>query len=352
MITEMAIKENRGYTIDLLKSIAIIGVIFIHISGGGYQNGIGTFNWTASVFWGSLTRASVPLFLMCSGALLLNPTKELTLKKLFTKNLLRIIIAMLFWAMAYKCFHLLVAGTFSIQSLFQSLKEVLVFRQEFHLYYLHIIILVYLFLPVTRILVCNASKRQLQYALAVWFVFGILYPTVKPFWPFTLLDGIPAQWFMNMTYGSIGYGILGYYLKTYPLQKKSGCAALFLVGFGLVFGWTWRMSVEQGVLYEHFYESTSIAVFLMATGIFGLCVLAKNRSSGSVKTVVSYLSKASFCIYLVHVFFIYIFNAVGFDVGILPCIVSIPMVVGANLLCSCGVYSLLSRIPVVEKWLI
>ena len=43
-------------------------------------------------------------------------------------------------------------------------------------YYLHILLLVYAFVPVARVFVRSASRRDLEYLLAVWFVTGILFP--------------------------------------------------------------------------------------------------------------------------------------------------------------------------------
>lgn len=45
-----------------------------------------------------------------------------------------------------------------------------------------------------------ARKQLLEYTLTLWFLLGIPYPTVRIFWPFTLLVGIPTQWRINMTY--------------------------------------------------------------------------------------------------------------------------------------------------------
>ena len=341
----------RDPAIDYLKAIAVFGVIIIHTSTEGYLLPVGSFNWGSAVFWSSLVRASVPIFLMCSGALLLRPQKEMGLRKLFLHNLLRIIVAMFGWAMVYKFYHLLAAGTLSFASVYESVKEVLLFKQEFHFYYLHIVILVYLFLPITRVLINHANKRQLQYTLLIWFIFGIVYPTVKTFWPFTLLTGIPSQWLMNMAYASIGYGILGFYIETYPLPKKVYWVCS-IAGFAFVFGGTYFMSMNNGQIYTNFFEGMSIGVALLATGVFGLCISLKDKEWLKRCRAVNFLSKASFCIYLVHVLILYCLKSLGLDVNDLPCIVSIPLLSAFNLAISSLVYLVLSKIPVVNRWLI
>ncbi|GHU96937.1 membrane protein [Clostridia bacterium] len=335
--------ENRDGGITLLKAVAIAGVLIIHLCGAGGGAEVGSANWVTAIFFGSAARASVPIFLMCSGALLLPPRKELTLKKLYLKNLLRIVVALFFWAFVYQISHM---KDFSPSELLRAVKDVLLFRHEFHFYYLHIMILVYVFLPITRVFVKNSDKKQLLYFLAVWFALGILFPTLKPFYPFTLLSGFPLQWMMIMSYAAIGYGVLGYYLKTFPPPKRL-IAASAAVGFLAIFGGTWVVSVKHGVLYERLLEGMGVFACLLAIGLFGLLSRVKIRSR-----IVFFLSDASFCVYLVHLLVIRALAEIGLTVGTAPIIVSVPMMFAAVLAGSCAVYAVMSRIPVLKKWLV
>ena len=147
--------RQRDQAIDILKSIAIASVVLIHVTSHGWGvYEINSVDWVANMFWATLARPAVPVFLMCSGALMLPPEVGLTLRKLYMKNLLRVVLAMYFWAIAYKVYHMLTQGGVSVDALARGLKQVLVFNQEFHLYYIHMIILVYACLPVTRIIIC------------------------------------------------------------------------------------------------------------------------------------------------------------------------------------------------------
>jgi len=112
------------------------------------------------------------------------------------------------------------------------------------------------------------------------------------------------------------------------------------------------MSLKYGVLYEHFLEGMTVGVMLMAVGLFGLCVTAKEPRINAVKSVVVTLSKASFCIYLIHIFFLSTFTKHGFTVDLLPCAVSIPHVSLCIVFPCLCVYLILSKIPLVRKWLV
>ncbi len=54
---------TRNTSLDLVKAIAIFGVVIIHNSGKGYFSAILSFDWISAVFIRCMVSASVPLFL-------------------------------------------------------------------------------------------------------------------------------------------------------------------------------------------------------------------------------------------------------------------------------------------------
>ena len=290
-------------------------------------------------------RAGVPLFLMCSGALMLDPEKPLPLKKLFGKSILRLLLSLFFWAAVYGVVRLAFAGDLSQASLRRLGKNLILFRHESHLYYLHIILLVYALLPVIRTLTARASRRQILYCLALWFALGIVHPTLSPYWPFRLAGGIPMQWGMNMTWASGGYCLLGWYLYRCERPRKRMFFALFLLGFAATFFGTWAMSVHQQTFVRDLFGGMGVNVCLMAVGIYGLCLEACPGNWAE------FFSKASFCIYLSHMLFLLLFRRFLFSELSMPCIVSVPLLTAAAFSCSTGLYLLLRRIPFAKRWL-
>lgn len=92
--------ENKGnirnVSADMLKTIAIIGVLLIHVSSSGLTHPIGSSDWFSALLYGCLARASVPLFLMCSGALMLDKDRQYPVRKILTHNLPHILVALFF----------------------------------------------------------------------------------------------------------------------------------------------------------------------------------------------------------------------------------------------------------------
>ena len=103
--------QKRALAPDVLKLLACVGVIVIHISGSGLDLfPIGSFSYLSSAFWDSLARFAVPVFFMCTGALMLPPERSLTVGTVWKKYFLRVLIILLFWSWAY--YMLVVAGQY------------------------------------------------------------------------------------------------------------------------------------------------------------------------------------------------------------------------------------------------
>lgn len=340
--------KGREPVFDVIRTIAILLVVTIHVSAPAIQRSVGSVNWWGAIVWAVLARPAVPLFFMCSGALMLS--RDIPLRRLFGHNLLRILIAMFVWALGYNLIP--VFKKLSIAGVWDAVKHTLVLDHEFHFYYLHILILVYVFVPVVRAFIRGASRRELEYLLIVWFVVGILLPVLRSVWPFTLVYTLTGNWYvMNMTYSAIGYGVLGYYLKRYggtrPLWLS--CTAWAAGALFTYFG-TAARSVPKGALFAGYLEGMSPGPMLMAFGLMGLLIRKKNWGAG-VQTMSGRIAKASFCIYLVHVFIQRILEGV-IGQAVTLSIITIPALVLAIIIICWLIYEVLNLIPVIKKWLI
>lgn len=340
---------SRDPALDLVRSVAIFMVVATHVTTAALYLPIGTAGWWQGLIWGALIRPSVPLFFMCSGALML--TRDIPLRRLYGHNLLRVVIAMLCWAFLYRLYYLLPGGL-TLAGLWDAVKHTLVLDHEFHFYYLHILILVYFFLPPVRVFLRSAARREEEYLLAGWFLTGILFPLLKTVWPFTLVGPIGTRWLMPMAYSAIGYSVLGHYLRSYgDTVRRRWYLLAFGAGLLLTFAGSAAESLSSGVLSTRFMEGMSPGPALMSAGIFGL-ILSARRPTESLSRVAGRLSRASFCIYLVHVFFLYLLQGAGITSAARLPLLTIPGITLLILLLSWLVYEVLARIPVVKDWLV
>ncbi len=353
---EKLISQPRNIPVDAAKTVAIFGTLMIHASAaGGFAGSVGSFGWTSALFWNCLIRCAVPLFLLCSGALMLSPEKDVTISAVWKRYIPRMLIALFFWAGAYAARDLLLTkvntGVLELAAIQNALKNLLLFNHKNHLYYLHIILLVYAFLPITRFFVAKADRKTLFYGLGVWFVLSSVYPMLRAFPPFGSLWGIPAQYVINLTWGAVGLGVLGHVITVEaPKHRPWVFALLYLLGTVLTFGGTLLQSLRTEALAELFLQGNAPGVYLQAAGIYGFCVsvFQRRRSCPALETV----SRASFCIYLVHLFFLDFLAGRGFAAGIYPPIWAVPVLVAVMFAAGFAVWLVLRRIPVVNRYLI
>ncbi|OWV15443.1 hypothetical protein B7991_14560 [Fibrobacter sp. UWB3] len=77
--------------------------MMIHVSASGfYTNPVQSFTWQVVNFYECMVRWAVPVFVMVSGMFFLNPQKEITLSKLYRKNIFRIVMALITWGLFYR----------------------------------------------------------------------------------------------------------------------------------------------------------------------------------------------------------------------------------------------------------
>lgn len=93
-----------------------------------------------------------------------------------------------------------------------------------------------------------------------------------------------------------------------------------------------------------------VGIFLVALGEWELCRRVSLPEWAGKLT--AYFSKASFCVYLTHVFFLKEFARWGIRAASGPVLVTVPLVSALIFACGCGTYSLLSRVPWAKRWLV
>ena len=131
--------------------------------------------WSSNSFYFSLVPLGVPLFLMLSGALLLQPSKaDEPIRVFLKKRLARIGIAFVFWAAIYFVWSYYVDyAPLTVYSIIQSLLE---HGPYYQFWFIYLIMGLYLITPILRVVVKNADRKILRYLIILWFVAASVPP--------------------------------------------------------------------------------------------------------------------------------------------------------------------------------
>ncbi len=352
----MNAQKNRLAYIDLLKTLAIISVIIIHSSVKGVMLPPAlSGEYCYSLFFSTLARFAVPVFLMCSGALFLNMNKTVTVKSIYTKYIPRIAGALALFAVFYTVFMIFLnkikTGIFDVLYIQTFVKNLFTFNTHYHLYYLYIIIIIYAVTPILRTFLKSATKRNINYLMAFLLFFYIIVPFIRTFPPFnTYFTGMTLTYHINTTYGMVLYYLAGYYLNTYEISKKTRNILVLLsfASFWITYIATYAVSLKNGYLYEALFAHNTPNIFFYSIGLF-VFVKHIKINSPRLQKLVLFISKSSFCVYLIHDAFLNIFDAYGFNMLTFTPFISLPLLVAAIFASSVVVYMILRKIPIINK---
>ena len=142
-------KNKREYSFDILRVLAMIMVITIHVSNV-YSRSFGIISnksFIISLIFNTISRISVPIFLMISGALLLD--REFNINK-YLKRLLKFIILIIVWDIIYLIWEYYYLGI-----TYNNLYRLLFTPYRAHLWFLYTILLLYAVQPLLRIVLLS-----------------------------------------------------------------------------------------------------------------------------------------------------------------------------------------------------
>ena len=293
--------SSHFYWIDLIRVVAVFQVILVHLSYViFFKEDLLSPNWIAANFYDSLSRMGVPLFFMVSGYLLLGKSEPVA--DFFRKRFVKVGIPTLFWSVAYLLWSVEAYrnGTMKPMGIALSmLKAMYLGDVEIHLWFLYILIGIYLVVPILRIFVSAASRRDLTYFVIIWFLATSLFELAHR------IIGFPTALTIPVVTGYVGYFMFGYLLADVELGRRGkllsalGC----IIAITITFFGTNMLSARVGSIDSYFYSYFSPPTVLAAIcGFFLLKSLG--QSLGKAGVVVRSISETSFGIFLIHIFVI------------------------------------------------
>ena len=351
-------RPDRIAYFDLLRLIAAAAVITIHtVTDAIHGSSVFSEAWSAANVYNSLARWAVPVFVMISGALFLDPERPFDRRRFFRRHVLRLIVIYGVWsllyAVVYTCF-VKRDGWFLLPVRFVS--------GHYHLWFLLMILCLYLATPLLRLFTRRREDAAFFLGLALLFTF--LIPTAAELLRVTGTSfirndliasaGQKLMWKANFhfTLGFTPYFVGGYYLHTARIGRKQEALVylLGLAGLAATAGISAFASRLSGVLDDRFYEFDMLHTMCVSAAVF---VFAKQRLRRlASRPWVKAASKLSFGVYLVHVFVLDALRACLPETVLSHPWAGTPLTVCAVLALSMEITWCLKRIPVIGGYLL
>lgn len=346
--------SKRINYIGNLRIFACIGVILCHVAANNWYGNIEENSWLVMTTYVALSKFCVPAFIMISGVLFLQNDKEVSVKKLYLHNILRLVIFLVFWSECYQVYNLVVYENESyIKAIVRGFINILQGNTQAHFWYIYLIIGLYMIVPIVKPWINQLNRRQIEYFLLLFLIFNSMYCIVSgmDYWICSLISEFCGKLSINIVGGFLGYFVLGYYLNTYditPVVRKvlycvGGIAVILCIMCTVIY------SRHIGIPVELFWNYCGIFVVLWSTSVFVFFKYNLNRVLGNWWNKIE---DCTFGIYACHVFFMSELWRRGIDIYIFGCVISIPVIVIMTFACSLVFVYFIRKIPLAKKWIV
>ena len=260
--------QRRIPYLDILRVVACMLVILIHTPIRQYAAYYNTPSIAGAVYT-VLVAVNCNLFFMITGALLLPVTRTGTR---FVKRRLWVVLPpLLVWTVVYLLEHALLLHNFTPR----LLTSILFHPVEGLLWYVYVLVVIYVTLPLVSKCIDAIGKRGVEVVLVLW--------VLSSFIPYQHGVFMEASQYSHNMFGAFanyyGYVLLGYYIHRYGLPvftREHGWkwALLFVLGIVVMplfeflvqghFGITWQQHIDT------LTNDISVNNIAMATLIFVL----------------------------------------------------------------------------------
>jgi surface polysaccharide O-acyltransferase-like enzyme len=337
--------------IDWARILGIFGVIVIHVVSltvTAYDKVTAPAWWLATVLFAGAVW-SVPLFVMISGALLLDPARSSDFRTFYRRRLGRIGVAAIGWPLVYWAWWIFGRGIDRPVEVF--IRSMLKAQPYAHLHFLFIIVGLYLVAPFLRIFVANATRAQLAGAVAL----ALTIATAQRFLAFVDLAAAPTAFTHFVPY--IGYFLAGYLLRDIRLDRRQTAVAA-IVAVACVVGSVastfaiWKTIGRPDATFpEHYFSPFTIvltlAVFLLIRTLF-------DRESSTPPSARSRFRSAiaamTFGVFLIHPIAVdIVMRSIDIDADGLRAAVLFPATVIGVAVVSFAAVAVLRAIPLVRR---
>ncbi|WP_251863142.1 acyltransferase family protein [Achromobacter sp. Marseille-Q4962] len=329
---------DRYDRLDAARWLAALAVVLLHSAAlivsepAAYGQGA----WLAANLYDSAARWCVPVFVMVSGALLLDPARPLDPRRFYARRVARICAPLVFWSLFYLGWRTALDwwddGVIDISFWPRKVAQG---EPYYHLWYLYMIVGLYLFAPLVRALYARSAPP----ARALWVV-GIL--------GLAILDALyrqalhaPAGFFLTWFLPYLGYFVAGRLIFDGEMRIPRPGLVLALSVAATALG-VHLLSSARG-LNTYFYDYFSVTVPFMSLAAFQ-CIVSSPRLPR-----LPALAPLTFGVYLIHPLFLDVAKRAGAMQGKPGGAWTVPLVAAAVFALSALISWLLRRHPATRR---
>lgn len=347
-------RSKRIFYFDVLRAMAIIGIVFCHASVAFIMSGVERPDFYISAFFDCFRDFSIPIFVMLSGALLIS--KKDSFMDFSKKRLSRIFVPFAFWVAVYVAYSsVFITHGFKLSNaidIFFGTSATL----GVAFWFIWMIVIVYFLIFIINKLMDHALNL-----IGILTFLSLIYILTVQFGLFNPYSSKIVYFVSFITYVLFGYFISSNdYLESLMGPEKIVIVTLALSLFSYlfyVFAFVVPTSISHGQFINMGYFNIpilfiSVNIFLLFKYLSKVNLLSKVEN-GRLGFIITAISRYSFGIYLAHYVVLHSIrmNLVKIvDFTSQSSLIWIPALVILTLVISLVILKILDKIPVFNKF--
>lgn len=304
--------SDRYERLDTARWLAAMAVVLLHCASQGLadETAHGSFGWTVANLYDAAMRWCVPVFVMISGALLLDPRPAEPLRVFYGKRMARIVLPLVIWTLFYIVWRAATARIDGDQVPWTVwMSAIAAGKPYYHLWYLYMLVGLYLVTPFVRRGYWAVSERIRLAAVGVILSLAM----IQTAWQEGVEhSGLFLTWFAPF----LGYFVAGRLMFDGHVRLRHAALLLAASILGTAIGIHAMSSPSSFDTY--FYSNFSVTVPVMSLAVYYLIL------HGPKLPRLPGLVSLTFGIYLIHPAIIDLVMRAGFyqpgrgDVWVIP----------------------------------
>lgn len=348
-------QANKLLYIEFLRVFCIVAVLANHIPLAAVNTFAATSSMADNVFchacsW--MNHFAVPIFVMITGVLLLNPNKEISLQKALSKYAWRMIVMLLTVGYSFALLEQYAnEHTISLSLFGNSLYNVLAGRGWDHMWYLYMLIGLYLLIPFLKPAINALPLRSIGGLMILLFLFSSVNPILNALCGYS----IPIRFPILSIY--VLYLLAGWYIAQlkhssvpkYMPRIAIVVAVVSIMVLGVCSYCKYAMSLDKSAIWGDY---SSPLVLLLSAAVFYICYAWQDKFHWVADSkIMSALARDSFGIYLFHMLFVNIlykvirFNPLEYGYW------SFAIILVVVIILSLATTELFRKIPIIGKYI-
>ena len=360
---------KRIVFLDYVRVFACFLVILVHASENFYgaegsTDMAGPQSFLASEadrLWVSIydgfSRMAVPLFMIVSAYLLVPMKKEETSWQFYRRRFTRILPPFFIFMILYSTLPLLwgqIDGDTSVKDLSRILLNFP--SQAGHLWFMYPLISLYLFIPIISPWLSKATAKEERFFIGL-FLLSTCMPYLNRWsgevWGQCFWNEYHMLWYFS---GYLGYLVLAHYIRvhlTWERSKRLAIGSLLMVAGAALTIYSFYIQAIPGEILttpviEIGWAFCTINCVMLTAGTFLMFTCISGPDS---PRIITDLSKLSYGIYLMHIFWLGLWVTVFKHTLALPTVAAIPSITVSTFICCFITTKIISYIP-GSKWII